>query len=826
MILARERGGLRVGRQELAHVERQPSAPAAPRREKRLDPSRREVAADGVSKERAVLELLLRERLQELGHVRPGARRHVVEGALVRLDEPDDPRVQVPRLGPCEPRAAVRPHRRLEEPRAERLVERRHVVLGALRVHRRDAHPAVREHVLVEASRRQQLQRGLLDVALCAVELLEEEDPGSVPREHVRQRVLGAPILHDGEPHEVGGLEEAQVEHNRLDRERLRHAPHDLALADPRRPLEEHRATGAVGDPEHPLEPRPDGDRERPERLAGGRLLRRRRHDGRLARARAPDAARPRTTREVEEIRLAREPPRPHDPLPFPHAALRANRLHARRAAPVAPDRRRRHPPRRCARDVPESGRGDRVRTAGDWRRVSGGGEDVRAHEPRRAEARAVHGPDPSHLRGRTRGRAHPHVAPRARDHERDRPPREGLRGERGRRSPGARAALRHVPPRQRSPVSGARARPQGPRRVRAGRSRRARAARPGVPEAGCHPLRGRPRGPDARRLRRHERGEGARAALRAHARVPVRHPAGAGRRVDRARPPGRAEGAARQAPARDRRTERLDAKGRRAPRVARDAAAHGELTATPGQAGVARAPGLPAPVRGRRWAARDPSARSRTPTPPRGRRRARRGPSPCRARRPRTEGGYLAADRERRARAEDGVAGQEAAGPVVPVQHGPLGVAGDQVHFEARHRVAVLQGAVDLELCREVVLDLPERALEPRPLGAEPSTRRPPRQHVRVGPVRVDLHAERPLQPRGVACVVGVTVGQEHAGHVGRAEPRRAQLLHELPALGPVTRIDEPAVARPAVEEVHVRHEERRKPAKRRDHDLHRRRA
>jgi hypothetical protein len=46
------------------------------------------------------------------------------------------------------------------------------------------------------------------------------------------ERVLGAAFLDDREPHEIGGLEQAEVEDGRRDAEVIRDAPDDLALAD------------------------------------------------------------------------------------------------------------------------------------------------------------------------------------------------------------------------------------------------------------------------------------------------------------------------------------------------------------------------------------------------------------------------------------------------------------------------------------------------------------------------------------------------------------------------------------------------------------------
>ena len=184
------------------------------------------------------------------------------------MRERDDARMEVLRLRPREPRRAIGAHAHLEEARTQRLVERGHVVVGGLRVDGRDAHPALGQLVLVEAPRREELQRGLLDVALGAIQLLEEKDARAVTGQHVRQRVFGASVLHDGEPDEIGRLEETEVEHGGADAELLGDAADDLALADAGRPFEEHRAARAIRDREDLLEPRAHGDGERTQPVA------------------------------------------------------------------------------------------------------------------------------------------------------------------------------------------------------------------------------------------------------------------------------------------------------------------------------------------------------------------------------------------------------------------------------------------------------------------------------------------------------------------------------------------------------------------------------
>ena len=186
----------------------------------------------------------------------------------MRVRERDDARVQILRLRPCEPRRAIGAHRHLEKSRAQRLVERGHVIVRRLRIHGRDADPTFGQLVLVEPSRGEQLQRRLLDVALGAIELLEEQDARAVAREHVRERVFGAPVANDGQADEIRRLEQAQIEDGGRDAEIARDAPHDLALADAGRPFEEHGAPRPIRHREDALEPRPHRHRERTKRVA------------------------------------------------------------------------------------------------------------------------------------------------------------------------------------------------------------------------------------------------------------------------------------------------------------------------------------------------------------------------------------------------------------------------------------------------------------------------------------------------------------------------------------------------------------------------------
>ncbi len=70
----------------------------------------------------------------------------------------------------------------------------------------------------MEASRREELERGLLDVAFGAIQLLEEQEAGAPFGEDVRERVLRAPLLDHRKTDEIRRLEKTQIEHDRLDR--------------------------------------------------------------------------------------------------------------------------------------------------------------------------------------------------------------------------------------------------------------------------------------------------------------------------------------------------------------------------------------------------------------------------------------------------------------------------------------------------------------------------------------------------------------------------------------------------------------------------------
>lgn len=137
-------------------------------------------------------------------------------------------------------------HPQLEEPGAQGGIERRHLIVAVLRVHRGEAHPALGQAVLVEGARGEELQRRLLDVALGAVELLKEQDAGAVLGEDRGQRVAGAALLDDRQADKVGRLEQAQIKHREPDAEPLGSGAHNLALADAGRPLEQHRTARAV----------------------------------------------------------------------------------------------------------------------------------------------------------------------------------------------------------------------------------------------------------------------------------------------------------------------------------------------------------------------------------------------------------------------------------------------------------------------------------------------------------------------------------------------------------------------------------------------------
>ena len=124
----------------------------------------------------------------------------------------------------------------------------------------------------MEPPGREQLQRGLLDVSLGAVELLEHQDPGAITREEARQRVRGAPVLDRRKAHEIRRLEELEIEHEVRDAELPGDVADELGLADPRRSLEKDGSTRTIGDLEDGLDAR--AQREREARLRGGAVIR------------------------------------------------------------------------------------------------------------------------------------------------------------------------------------------------------------------------------------------------------------------------------------------------------------------------------------------------------------------------------------------------------------------------------------------------------------------------------------------------------------------------------------------------------------------------
>jgi len=173
--------------------------------------------------------------------------------------EREDRGVHVVRGGPRDPRRAIGVRADGEEARAQRAVHLMDVVLGALGVHRGDDGPALGQHVLVEPARGEQLKGRLLDVALGAVELLEHQDARARAGQDRRRRVRRAPVLGLRQAHEVGRLEQREVEHHEADAELGGQLFDELALSDPRRSLQEHGPSRGVRDLEHGAEARPDG---------------------------------------------------------------------------------------------------------------------------------------------------------------------------------------------------------------------------------------------------------------------------------------------------------------------------------------------------------------------------------------------------------------------------------------------------------------------------------------------------------------------------------------------------------------------------------------
>ncbi len=110
-------------------------------------------------------------------------------------------------LGPGDPGIPIGADHQVEEAGAEGRVERRHLVFVALPVDGRAREPILRQLVLVQPPDGEQLEGRLLDVSLGPVQLLEEEDPGTVGGERARPRVSRPAVLDHRQAHQVRRLQ-------------------------------------------------------------------------------------------------------------------------------------------------------------------------------------------------------------------------------------------------------------------------------------------------------------------------------------------------------------------------------------------------------------------------------------------------------------------------------------------------------------------------------------------------------------------------------------------------------------------------------------------
>ncbi len=246
---------------EHAYVHGQRRAvPLVARGDEALDPDRGEVAAEEITEEIFVAQLVRLEAREEPCGVGPRARGGRFEGLLVGAHEPHDRAVHAVRLGPREPSRPIGADLELEEAGAQRAVERAHLIVAVVRVHGSHAAPAGGQHVLVEAAGAQELQRGLLHGALGAVQLLQEEEPSARAREDRRAHEACYVAFDSRQADEIGGLEEREIEDDDLDAKLEGRLGDDLALADAGRAFEEDREARAVGRLERGDEARPRGD--------------------------------------------------------------------------------------------------------------------------------------------------------------------------------------------------------------------------------------------------------------------------------------------------------------------------------------------------------------------------------------------------------------------------------------------------------------------------------------------------------------------------------------------------------------------------------------
>lgn len=182
--------------------------------------------------------------------------------------------------GPREPALTIGMHVESEKARAKRRIERVNLVVVVFRVDGRDAGPSLWQFVAVQSARGQELQRGLHDGQLGAIELLEQEDSSSRRGQLGWTGVLRAAARDHGQADQVGGLQQAQIQHARFDASACGELRDDLALSDARRTLEQHRASSPVRDVEDVEHARADGQREPRAIVVLSRFRLLSRHDG------------------------------------------------------------------------------------------------------------------------------------------------------------------------------------------------------------------------------------------------------------------------------------------------------------------------------------------------------------------------------------------------------------------------------------------------------------------------------------------------------------------------------------------------------------------
>jgi hypothetical protein len=223
--------------------------------QQRLDPDRRQIAAEGIAQHALVAATAMLA--QEVRDVPPGARRDVVEEPIVMARDLQQRGVKGLMLGPGEPGRAVGAHPNLHESLAQRRVQRRDLIAAVLGVDRGHHRPALRESIVVQRTCGEELQGRILNETLGTVQLLEEEQALPVLGQGGRTGVVGAPVMEHRQPDQIRRLQQRQVEDAVLDPQGRGRRRDQLALADPGRPLEQDGLACRVGESQHRLDARP-----------------------------------------------------------------------------------------------------------------------------------------------------------------------------------------------------------------------------------------------------------------------------------------------------------------------------------------------------------------------------------------------------------------------------------------------------------------------------------------------------------------------------------------------------------------------------------------